>query len=64
MARAVVMGFFNDVGVVASSFNNARVGAVSSTFGASLVDVGEGVSQCFSSVFRGKSPPALWCGGG
>ena len=59
MARAVVVGFLNDVGVVASSFDDAWVGAVSSAFGASFVDFSERIDQCFLSMFRGKSPPAL-----
>jgi hypothetical protein len=54
-----VMGFLDDVGVVTSSFDHAWVGAVSSAIGASLVDFGERIDQCFCPVFRGKSPPVL-----
>jgi hypothetical protein len=59
MARAVVVRLFDEVGIVAASFDDAGVGAVSSVFGASFVDFGERVDQCCGSVFRGKSPPAL-----
>jgi hypothetical protein len=40
VAGAVVMGFLDDVIVVASSFDHARVGAVSSAFGSPLIDFG------------------------
>jgi hypothetical protein len=34
------MRFLNDVVVVATSFDDARVGTVSSAFGAALIDFG------------------------
>ena len=44
MPSAPMMGFFNDVGIVTSPFDHAGVGAVSSTFGASLIDFSERIN--------------------
>lgn len=43
MSGAVVVGFLDGVGVVASSFYGTWVGAVSASFGAFLVDFVDGV---------------------
>jgi hypothetical protein len=44
MARASMMWFLNDVGVVASAFDDTRIGATSAPFGASLIDLSDGFS--------------------
>jgi hypothetical protein len=54
MASAVVVGFLEDVSVMASPFDDARVGSVSLSSCASLSDFGYGVGECFPLVFRGK----------
>lgn len=53
---SVVMGSLDEIGVVASSFDNAGVGSMPSTFCASFGDFGEGFAEGFSSAVRGKSP--------
>lgn len=40
MSDAVVMGFLDDVGVVASSFDDAGVGSISAVCGSPFVDFG------------------------
>lgn len=42
MMCAAMVWLLDDVGVMASSFDDARVGAVSAPFGASLVDLSDG----------------------
>ena len=55
---AAVMGFLDDVTVVACPPYDARVGAVSPAFGPALIDFGDGLGECPFPVLRGKSPPA------
>jgi len=56
---SVVSGSFDAVGVVTCSFDDSRVGSVSSACGASFVDFCDGVGECLLPAVRGKSPPAL-----
>lgn len=44
MACSVVIGFLDDIEVVSSAFDHARVGPITAAFGASFVDLVE----CFS----------------
>jgi hypothetical protein len=55
---AVVVGFLDDVAVVACSSYDARVGPVSPALSAAFVDLGGGFGECSFPVVRGKSPPA------
>ncbi len=64
VSGAVVAGFLDQVGVVSAAFDDAGVGAVPTLRGAPLGDFSEGFNQCFLPVLRGKSPPAIPCGGG
>jgi hypothetical protein len=44
MSDAVVVWLFDDVGVVASSFDDTWVGPMPTAFGAPFVDFGQGFS--------------------
>lgn len=55
---AVVVGFLDDVAIVACPPYNAWAGPVPAAFGAALIDFGDGFGECPFPVFRGKNPPA------
>jgi hypothetical protein len=56
---AVVDGSFNEIGVVATSFDNPWVGAMASWRAFLCCYLGERVSDRFGMVVRGKNPP-VW----
>lgn len=56
MLDSGVCGAFDSVGVMAGSFDYARVGAVSAAV-EFFEDFCCGGFDCFSESFRGKSPP-------
>ena len=58
MDGAMVVGFLDDVAVVACSPYDAWVGPVSSALGPAFIDFGGGFGECSFPVFRGKNPPA------
>lgn len=58
MASPVVVGFLDDVRVVAAAFDDTGVGSMSAACVAAFIDFGDGFGYCLCSMFRGKSPPA------
>ncbi len=59
VADALVVGSFDEVGVVACAFDDAGVGSVSSAFSAAFVDFVECLDESSLPLLRGKNPPAL-----
>jgi hypothetical protein len=61
---ALVGGSFNEVGVVAATFDSSGIGAVTAA-GIHLADhIGQCFGERFPLMFRGKSPSALSPAGG